>query len=334
MTPIVQPDLQAKLIHAHLFSGNGIGKQIDAESALEWLKNTNNTTSEFIWLHFGSPHGIGKDWLQYIELPIAFKGALHDERRSSRLSHSHHGLFAVMNDVTYDPSHRKHPEISTLWVSIRQRWLLSAWDNPLRSVAQLLALISAEQTFQNPLTLVIQLLSHQADVLAEILRNTSNTANSIEEKLAAGELPKRASLGGMRRDLIRLQRLLVPEPSSLFRLLSRPPKWVREEDIDYLHLATENFSVALRDMASLQERIELLEDEIVARVGEKTNRSLFILTSVTVIALPMTIVAALFGMNVGGVPFKNNNDGFFYIAILSIAFTLAASGLVFRLLRD
>ena len=202
MTSIVQKDIQAELIHAHLFNGNGIGKQIDAESALEWLKNVNNTTSEFIWLHFSSPHGIGKNWLQYIELPISFKGVLHDERRSSRLSHSHHGLFAVMNDVTYDPAHKKHPEISTLWISIRQRWLLSAWDNPLRSIENLLELISAQQIFQNPLTLVIQLLSNQADVLSDILRNISNTANSIEEKLAAGELPKRASLGGMRRDLI------------------------------------------------------------------------------------------------------------------------------------
>jgi len=334
MTPTIQPDIQAELIYAHLFGGNGIGKKIDAESALEWLKNSNNPASEFIWLHFSSPHGIAKDWLQYIELPVSFKGVLHDERRSSRLSHSHHGLFAVMNDVSYDPAHRKPPEISTLWVSIRQRWLLSAWDNPLRSVGQLLALISAGKAFHNPLTLVIQLLSNQADVLAEILRSTSNTANSIEEKLAAGELPKRASLGGMRRDLIRLQRLLAPEPSSLFRLLSRPPKWVREEDIDYLHLATENFSVALRDMASLQERIELLEDEIVARVGEKTNRSLFILTSVTVIALPMTVIAALFGMNVGGVPFKDSSEGFLYIFIFSTVFTLAASWLVFHLLRD
>ncbi len=334
MTSIAQPDIQAELIHAHLFDSNGIGKQIDPEAALEWLKNPNGSTSEFIWLHFSSPHGISKGWLEYIELPIAFKGVLHDERRSTRLSHSHHGLFAVMNDVTYDPSHKKHPEISTLWVSIRQRWLLSAWDNPLRSVDQLLELISAEQTFHNPLTLVIQLLSHQADVLARILRNTSNIANNIEERLAKGELPRRSSLGGMRRDLIRLRRLLVPEPSSLFRLLSRPPKWVREEDIDYLHLATENFSVALRDTESLQERIELLEDEIVARVGEKTNRSLFILTSVTVIALPITIMAALFGMNVGGIPFKDSSGGFFIIFALSIVFTAAASLFVFRLLRD
>lgn len=48
MTPIVQPDIQAQLIHAHLSSVNGIGKQIDAESALEWLKNTNITNSESV----------------------------------------------------------------------------------------------------------------------------------------------------------------------------------------------------------------------------------------------------------------------------------------------
>lgn len=334
MSSIVQPDIQAELIQAYLFGSNGVGKKIDAESALEWLKNSNNAASEFIWLHFGSPHGIDKNWFQYIDLPLAFKAVLHDEGRSSRVSHSRHGIFAVMNDVTYDSTHKKHLEVSTLWVSIRQRWLLSAWDNPLRSVEQLLLFISAGKIFQDPMTLVIQLLSLQADVLADIVMSTSNTTNSIEEKLAAGDLPKRASLGGMHRDLVRLQRLLAPEPSSLFRLLSSPPNWVKEDDIDYLHLATENFSVALIDMASLQEQVALLEDEIMARVGERTNRSIFMLTSVTVIALPMTIAGAMFGMNVGGLPLKDSNDAFLYIFALSGLLTLVVSWLVFRLLKD
>jgi zinc transporter len=329
----LQPNQPAELVFAYLFSNEGKGRPVDADTALEWLKQPVHAGTEFLWLHFNSPHGIGSHWLQYIELAMAFRDALHEERRSSRLAHSHHGLFAVMNDVAYDAASRRTPEVATLWVGIRQRWLLSAWDKPLRSVEELLKLIDAGRAFVNPLSLVLQLLSEQADVLVDIVRNAADTANDIEAKLAANELPRRASLGRLRRDLIRLQRLLAPEPASLFRLVSRPPKWVREEEIDYLHLATENFSVALRDMVSLQERIRLLEDEIAARVGERTNRSLFILTSVTVISLPMTVVGALFGMNVGGLPFKESDVGFWALFLISVGLTLIAAWFVFRLLR-
>lgn len=334
MNQIAQSDQQSELVHAYLFKVDGIGQKIDAESALEWFKSGDISTSEFIWLHFSNPHGISKDWLQYIELPMAFKKVLHDERRSSRLAHSHHGLFAVLNDVTYDLTRKTQPEISTLWVSVRQRWLLSAWTNPMRSVEHLLSLISARQPFHNPFALIIQLLTNQADVLVDILRDAAARANSVENQLMANHLPKRADLGGIRRDLVRLQRLLVPEPASLFRLVNRPPRWVKEEDIDHLHLATENFSVVLRDMVGLQERIKLLEDEISARVGERTNRILFILTSVTVISLPITIMAAMFGMNVGGLPFKDSNYGFWVVLLISSLVTAFAAWLIVRLLAD
>ena len=55
----------------------------------------------------------------------------------------------------------------------------------------------------------------------------------------------------------------------------------------------------LRDLTALQERIKLLQEEIAAQVGEQTNRSLFTLTVVTVLALPINIIAGLLGMNVG-----------------------------------
>ncbi|MEG2139018.1 MAG: hypothetical protein RRY64_10210, partial [Oscillospiraceae bacterium] len=43
----------------------------------------------------------------------------------------------------------------------------------------------------------------------------------------------------------------------------------------------------LRDMQGLQERIKLLQEELAASVQEANSRSLFVLTVVTVLALPM-----------------------------------------------
>ena len=190
---------------------------------------------------------------------------------------------------------------------------------PLRSAAELLE----------------HLLRAQADVLVDIVRSTTARIDEIEDQLLANRLqPKRARLGALRRLLVRLQRLLAPEPAALFRLLQHPPGWMTDVDVQELRQASEEFSVVLHDMASLQERIKLLQEEIAAQVNEDNNRSLFVLTIVTVLALPINIIAGLFGMNVGGIPLAQNETGFWIIVGIVATFTLVAVWLVFWRRRD
>jgi zinc transporter len=113
-----------------------------------------------------------------------------------------------------------------------------------------------------------------------------------------------------------------------------PPDWIREDDLDDLRQSTEEFNVAIRDMAALQERIKLLQEEIAGRVAEANNRSLFVLTIVTVLALPINIIAGLLGMNVGGIPLADHPHGFWVIVAIIISFTLIAGGVAFRQTRE
>ena len=106
------------------------------------------------------------------------------------------------------------------------------------------------------------------------------------------------------------------------------------EDAQELRDSTEEFSVVLRDMQGLQERIKLLQEEIAASVQEANSRSLFVLTVVTVLALPINILAGLFGMNVGGVPLADNGHGFWIIVAVVAAFTAVAGWLALRGTRD
>ncbi len=85
--------------------------------------------------------------------------------------------------------------------------------------------------------------------------------------------------------------MLAPELGSVFRLLARPPHWLHSHDIQNLRDATEEFSMVLNDLAGLVERIKLLQEEIATRMDEQSNRILFTLTLVTVLALPINIVA-------------------------------------------
>jgi zinc transporter len=69
-------------------------------------------------------------------------------------------------------------------------------------------------------------------------------------------------------------------------------------------------------------------------VNEQNNRSLFVLTIVTVLALPINIIAGLLGMNVGGIPLAKDDEGFWIIVGIVATFTVAAVWITFKRRRD
>lgn len=299
--------------------------------SLTALRAQPECAGRFLWLHFNLAHAATERWLErHAGLSPAFFDALRDELRSTRIERVEDALLAVVNDVRFDFSFTP-ADLSTLWIAIEDRLVVTARQSPLRSIDKLTRRVKAGETLRSPVELLEQLLRAQADVLVDIVREVTRQVDGVEDQLLAGRLDtKRAKLGAARRLLVRLQRLLAPEPASLLRLLQHPPDWVTEDDLQQLREAAEEFSAALRDMASLQERIKLLQEEVAAIVGERTSRSLFVLTIVTVLALPINILAGLFGMNVGGVPLAENPHGFWVVAAIVLAFTVVAGWFAFR----
>ena len=56
-----------------------------------------------------------------------------------------------------------------------------------------------------------------------------------------------------------------------------------------------------------------------ALINEQTNQTLFVLTVVTVLALPLTIIPGMFGMNVHGIPFSEHDAGFWLVMLVVAA---------------
>ncbi|MBV8471272.1 MAG: transporter, partial [Burkholderiaceae bacterium] len=250
--------------------------------------------------------------------------------RSTRIENAGDTLVAVVNDVAYEFAYEPS-DVATLWVQASQRLAVTARAHPLRSIDRLREAVKGGCGFPSSVMFLNRLLNDQGDVLVRIVRETTVRVDAIEDRLLVGRLaPMRTDLGKLRRVLVRLQRLLAPEPGALFRLLRQPPPWLPEPDLAELRQATEEVSLVLRDLHALQERIKLLQDEIGAQVAEQTNRSVFTLTVVTVLALPINIVAGLLGMNVGGIPFQQSANGFVWIVGIVVGFTAFAGWWAFR----
>ena len=320
------------LICGYLFDADSAGRPISLDEAQQWLAAEQPANPRaFIWLHFNLNDAMAEPWMTE-NLPLApeYFEAMHAGSRSTRIEDAADHLIAVINDVAYEFSFEPS-EIASLFMTVSERVAVSARSHPLRSIDRLRQAVKDGCRFDSSMALLNHLMNDQGDVLVRIVRDATLQVDGIEDSLLQGRLQhKRSDLGKLRRVLVRLQRLLAPEPGALFRLLRQPPRWINDNDLDELRQSTEEFSLVLRDLAALQERIKLLQEEIAAQVGEQTNRSVFTLTVVTVLALPINIIAGLLGMNVGGIPMANNPNGFLVIALIVLSFTVVAGWLAFR----
>lgn len=289
----------------------------------------------FVWLHFNLAHAQALRWIQrHAQLPDAFFESLKDGSHSTRIERDDDALMGVLNDAHFDFAFEPF-DIATLWICVLPHVVVTARAHPLRSVDALRTAVRQGYTPRSSVALLEQLMRTQAAGLVDIVRGVTQRIDGIEDELLGGRLNhKRARLGVLRRLLVRLQRLLAPEPAALFRLLQHPPSWMGAEDVQELRDSTEEFSVVLRDMQGLQERIKLLQEELAASVQEANSRSLFVLTVVTVLALPINILTGLLGMNVGGVPLAGSEHGFWVIVCILVVFTAVAGWLALRGTRD
>jgi len=320
---------QTGLIWGYQFGPGEQPREIDSEAAEQFLAQ-GEAGSSFIWLHFSLSNVACERWLkEHVEPPEEFSSSLHEGVGSTRLEQSGDALVAILHDVMFefalDPD-----QVATVGILVRPRYIVSVRLRPLRSIDRLRAVVRGGEAFRSTVDLLAHLLRDQAGVLVEILRQVTAKVNSIEDNLLRRRVgASRAQLGSLRRVLVRLQRLLAPEPPALFRLLGRPPRWMTEDDQLDLRASAEEFSTAVADSAALVERLRLIQEELATLVNEGTNRTLFILTVVTVLALPFNVVGSLLGMNVGGIPFAHSPVGFAVIVFFIVALT-AVGALLYR----
>ena len=304
------------LVWGYLFEPERAAIQVGCEAALQFLATPPALTapSSFVWLHFSLSNANAERWMrQSLRLPEAFYDSLREKVGSTRLELEDEALVAVIHDVLFNTSFDS-ANISTVTVCMEPRLVISARLRPLRSVDRLRAAVKAGHVLRSSAELVAHLLREQAAVLVEIVRESTARVDLAEDNVLGNRVSvSRIELSSLRRALVRLQRLLAPEPTALFRLLSRPPEWLNEEDVQDLRQAAEELSAATADSGALAERLRLLQEELVALVSEHTNRTLFILTLVTVLALPINLVAGLLGMNVGGIPLSQHRQGFLLV---------------------
>src|SRR5262249_11842568 len=211
-------------IWGYHFVLNQPAQSITSEAAVEFLTAAGpGAPNEFLWLHFSLSNPGSEPWLKkYLTLPDSFYESLLSDVDATHLEQEGDSLVARVHDVLFDFTF--DAPVATTTLSVNPRVLVSAHARPWRSIDQLRTAVQAGQIFRSPIEILARLLRDQANVLVDIVRRAKKRIGPLEEQLLAKRVfVSRSELGSLRRMLVRLQRLLAPEPAAFFRLLNQPP---------------------------------------------------------------------------------------------------------------
>lgn len=325
LAPVAEED---GLLFACRLDGHG-GAQL-----LDWAAVEGAGAEEPLWIHLSRESARARRWLSGLhELPSSVVGALFAEETRPRVFPVGSGTVAILRGVNHNPGADPEDLVSIrLWtdgrrlISLRQRRLMTPRD----VLAQLLGPARGPS---DAAALFERLLHRLTERMASTVVAFDDRLDALEEHFALERAAvMRRELTQLRQEIVTLRRYLAPQREAMTSLLLEPPDWLGERSRHALRETDDRLLRYVEELDAARERAIVIKDDIANQLSESANRTLYLLSIVSAVFLPLGFVTGLLGINVGGMP-GTDNPAAFWIACAAMLLIAIGEVVLFRKLR-
>jgi len=294
---------------------NGLGRALrDLAEADVTMGN-----ADFVWVHLDLSDAASQSWLSRCPWPPDVIEIVAAPIQRGRLFVTSDLVYGHLRDFRDEPD-TVTLQAGSLSLVASQMLLVTGRRIPLRSVEELRRRVEARTIRpESPFGLITEFLRALNDIGEGLLQEAT-------ERLGARKGPgHREEILEMRRDSIQVARDMAYKRTAMLELMRERPALLSADEFDRFNHQIHRYAALVEDAQEYAEHCQFLLEELRAQVEEETNRNLYILTMFSVIFLPATLIASIWGMNVGGIPFSGSPNGFLVVAgLIAAVFALVA----------
>ncbi len=299
--PAAGPDCPG-LIAAWRFRPGRAPEPLGDAAALEAIA----AGAEGLWLHVNLTDQRSRLLLARLPLLPAALAALVEPDDGAHLVGEGGALFGAVPDFLFDAA---GTEMGMLHLALTPGLLVTARRHPLREVHE----VAQGPVGEAPAAALAAILRRTAEAINRALSAIGQELTRVEEALLRGDpAGHRSVLAALRRRTLLLERGFTPGAEALCALAEDEAAG-EIPDMPFarpvLREARRQAAV-LRAIAALKERSRIAQDEMGDLAAEQINRSLFVLSVISAAMLPASLIAGIFGMNVGALPGVEEEWGF------------------------
>lgn len=314
----MHPDANSEgLICAFHIDPKGKARPLDWEDIYATEKR-----SGWTWVHINRRARNSSHWLKTATGldPNVVRALLSDENRP-RCDVTATGMLLILRGVNLNPD-----QLPEDMVSIR------LWIEPTRVISSrslpILAINDIREAYlrgDGPETIGDLLVNLANGLVIRMRRVINELDEQVDEMEAASDeilaSEARSQLLHLRRRAILLRRYILPQRETLTQLAAARTTLFSDFQRSPLREAADRITRLIEDLDGLRERAAVVQDEVSTRLAEQMNTTMYRLSIVATIFLPLSLFTGLLGINVGGIPGTEWGGAFWLVCAMLVVMT-------------
>jgi magnesium transporter len=271
------------------------------------------------WINIERPGPLDRAWLEeHFEFhPLAYEDVASRNQRPKVDEFADH-LFIVLHFPVFDSAVGRL-NAGELDIFVGSDFVITLPNAPLQPVEYLFERCRANEEFREQLFhrgpgyLLYKIVDDSFDYCFPMLRKMGNKLDAVEGEIFEGRAEEIVrDLSNVKQEIINFRKIIRPERSVL-RDLERTKQVFLPDEHELYFDDIVDASERIWDMLeNYKEVVEALEETNESVISHRLNASLRVLTAFSVVLLPLTLIASVFGMNVS-VPGEGTIHAFWII---------------------
>ncbi|HEY5927610.1 MAG TPA: zinc transporter ZntB [Kofleriaceae bacterium] len=296
------------LLHALLLDGKGGARPLEWPDILAW-----KPADGLLWLNLDYSTTEVTEWLNTKSQldPVTISALTDSDPRPRVVAHGEN-LKLLMRGINNNAGAAPEDMISVrVWIEPRR--VLTLRHRPSTSVRSIVIDLDRGTGPRNAGELALLLVERMVEHVVSRVDVLSDAVAACEDRALDDEVKRsdlRRELADHRRRAIALRRFLAPQRDAMARFASISVPWLDPQHRARIGEVSEDMMRAIEELDAARERAAVTQEELSSRVAETANQRLYVLSIITAFFLPLGFVCALLGVNVGGVPFREDNWAF------------------------
>jgi magnesium transporter len=284
------------------------------------------------WINIERPRTVDQAWLEerFEFHPLDYEDVLSRNQRP-KIDEYDDYLFIVLYFPVFDKTVGRL-NAAELDIFIGPDFLITIPNTPLPPVEYLFERCRSNEDVRETMLskdsgyLLYKIVDDSFDYCFPMLRKIGNKLERLEEDIFEGKAEEVVrDLSNSKQEIINFRKIIRPQRAVLRDLERTKQRYLAEEMEVYFDDIVDASERIWDMLENYKEVVEALEDTNESVLSHRVNEVLRVLTAFSVIILPLTLLASIFGMNVG-FPFDSEVASFWTIIGVMAAVLVAMVG--------
>ncbi|MBX9710700.1 MAG: transporter [Xanthobacteraceae bacterium] len=286
-----------------------------------------------LWLHFNLADMRAQQWLSTTDvgLPAVAKTLFLSNDNFQQMHNADDSVYGVIADLVRAIDHVTE-ETGFLRFVMTERLLVSGRVHALCSVDATRRVLEGGQRIGSAAALLETIVEYVAETMERIADRIDEELDAFEERVLSDDtVDLRKDLGRLRRTCVRLHRQLSGLRFTFHRLEQQDSEALKPALRLRAGKLAQRLDALDHAIVEMRERSRLLQEELQLKIEEQSNKSLHLLSVLTALLLPPTLITGIFGMNTKGLPLTDVDEGFLWASGLIVGSSALAYYIMKRL---